>query len=111
MKLFHVSIGKKRWRYLITGLSSLLTLRFDFKYDGGGIGKGGMGTLSVEGTQVAKAQIERTVGVRFSLDETFDVGEDTGTALIQDYAAQMPFRFTGDLENWSCLIDVGKACI
>lgn len=75
------------------------TLRFDFKYDGGGIGKGGMGTLFVDGTQVAQAPIKRTIGVRFSLDETFDVGEDTGTAVIADYAPQMPFKFTGNLKK------------
>ena len=75
------------------------TIRFDFKYDGGGRGKGGTGTLVVDGTQVAHGHIERTVGSRFSLDETFDVGEDTGTPVVEDYAAQMPFKFTGKLEK------------
>jgi hypothetical protein len=46
---------------------------------------------------VAQGRIEHTVGRRFSLDETFDVGEDTGTAVIEDYVRQMPFRFTGKL--------------
>src|SRR5262245_31340510 len=73
------------------------TITFDFKYDGGGIGKGGTGTLSVDGKKVAEGKIERTVGRRFSLDETFDVGEDTGTPVIEDYAKKMPFRFTGKL--------------
>jgi len=73
--------------------------RFDFKYDGGGIGKGGMGTLSVDGKQVAQSHIERTVCCRFSLDETFDVGSDTGSPVIEDYDSQMPFRFTGTLEK------------
>jgi arylsulfatase len=73
------------------------TVRFDFKYDGGGIGKGGTGTLLVDGQQVAQGRIERTVRVRFSLDETFDVGEDTGTAVIDDYAGQLPYKFTGTL--------------
>jgi len=73
------------------------TVRFDFKYDGGGIGKGGTGTLLVDGQQVAQGRIERTVPIRFSLDETFDVGEDTGTAVIDDYAEQLPYKFTGTL--------------
>ncbi len=73
------------------------TVRFDFKYDGGGIGKGGTGTLLVDGQQVAQGRIERTVRIRFSLDETFDVGEDTGTPVIEDYAAQLPYKFTGTL--------------
>jgi len=72
-------------------------VRFDFQYDGGGIGKGGTGALLVDGRQVAQGRIERTIRFRFSLDETFDVGEDTGTPVIEDYAAQMPFKFTGAL--------------
>ena len=72
---------------------------FDFAYDGGGLGKGGTGTLSVDGQQVGQSRFERTVPVRFSLDETFDVGEDTGTPIVEDYADRMPFRFTGKLEK------------
>jgi arylsulfatase A-like enzyme len=72
-------------------------IRFDFKYDGGGMGKGGTGTLSVDGKQVAQGRIEKTVPNRFSLDETLDVGEDTGTPLTTDY--KVPFRFTGGIES------------
>jgi arylsulfatase len=73
------------------------TIGFDFKYDGGGIGKGGTGTLLVDGQKVAEGKIPRTIGCRFSLDETFDVGEDTGTPVVEDYADKMPFKFTGKL--------------
>ena len=48
---------------------------------------------------MAEGKIERTVGRRFSLDETFDVGEDTGTPVVEDYADKMPFRFTGTLDK------------
>ena len=72
------------------------TIVFDFKYDGG-IGKGGTGTISVDGQQVAQGRIERTVPFRFSLDETFDVGEDTGTPVTLSY--DVPFKFTGTLEK------------
>lgn len=77
------------------------TVRLDFKYDGGGRGKGGVGTMLVDGAQVAQGRIENTIANRFSLDETFDVGEDTGTAVVEDYAAQMPFRFTGKLDKFT----------
>ncbi len=73
------------------------TILFDFKYDGGGVGKGGMGTLQVDGKTVGSARIERTLGFRLSLDETLDCGEDTGTAVSEDY--QTPFRFSGELER------------
>jgi hypothetical protein len=74
------------------------TIRFDFQYDGG-VGKGGMGTLLVDGKQVAQNRIERTILNRFSVDETFDVGEDTGTPVLEDYADRMPFRFNGTLNK------------
>lgn len=35
-------------------------IRFDFAYDGGGLGKGGMGTLYVNDKKVAEGRIERT---------------------------------------------------
>jgi hypothetical protein len=36
------------------------TIDFDFKYDGGGLGKGGLGTLTVDGKKVAESSIEQT---------------------------------------------------
>jgi arylsulfatase A-like enzyme len=80
------------------------TVVFDFKYDGGGIGKGGTGMLSVDGKQVAQGRIDRTVPFRFSFDETFDVGEDTGTPVSVDY--DVPFKFTGQIEK--VVINLGE---
>jgi arylsulfatase len=59
-------------------------VRVDFKYDGSGVGKGGTAILRVDSNQVADGRIPQTVQVRFSLDETFDVGEDTGTPVVED---------------------------
>ena len=71
---------------------------FDFKYDGGGIGKGGTGTLVVDGKQVAQGRIEHTVAVRFTMSvETFDIGEDTGTPVNLSY--DVPFKFTGQIDS------------
>jgi arylsulfatase len=70
---------------------------FDFKYDGGGVGKGGVGTLRVDGKEVAQGRIAKTVPFRFTFDETFDVGEDTGTPVSEDY--DVPFAFTGTIEK------------
>jgi arylsulfatase len=99
----HALSNQARHKYRISSDQKLSpgkhTIRFDFAYDGGGIGKGGTGTLSVDGEKVAEGKIERTVGRRFSLDETFDVGEDTGSPVVEDYADKMPFRFTGKLER------------
>ena len=82
------------------------TIKFDFKYDGPGFGKSGTGTLSVDGKQVAQGKIERTIGVRVSLDETFDVGRDSGTPVVEDYVNKMPFKFTGKLKK--VVIELGK---
>jgi arylsulfatase len=83
------------------------TIKFDFKYDGPGFGKSGTGTLSVDGKQVAQGKIERTIPLRFSLDETMDVGQDTGTPVVEDYVAKMPFKFTGTLKK--VVIELGKS--
>ncbi len=80
------------------------TVVFDFKYDGGGIGKGGTGSIGVDGKQVVQGRIDKTVPVRFSFDETFDVGEDTGTPVSEDY--DVPFKFTGQIEK--VVVDLQK---
>ncbi len=72
-------------------------LRLDFAYDGGGIGKGATATLAVDGQEVARGRIERTIPLRVTLDETTDIGEDTGTAVNRRY--DVPFRFPGTLEG------------
>ncbi|MFN9644128.1 MAG: arylsulfatase, partial [Cyanobacteriota bacterium] len=71
------------------------TIQVTFVYDGGGRGKGGVGTLLIDGKKVAEKRIERTIPNRISMDETLDIGEDTGTPVVEDYADAMPFRFTG----------------
>ena len=69
----------------------------DFKYDGGGIGKGAAVTISVDQKPVATGRVEHTIPFRVSADETLDIGEDTGTPVCDDY--KVPFRFTGDLKR------------
>jgi arylsulfatase len=61
------------------------------------MGKAGTGTLSVDGKQVAAGRIEKTIPLRISLDETFDVGRDTGTPVVEEYVDRMPFAFNGRL--------------
>jgi hypothetical protein len=54
----------------------------------------------VDGAKVSESRIERTPPVsKFSLDESFDVGQDTGTPVIDDYEAKMPIKFTGTLSK------------
>jgi arylsulfatase A-like enzyme len=73
------------------------TIRYVFVYDGGGIGKGGTGTIFVNGTSVASARIEHTQCCMFSGDEGADVGSDEGTPVTDAYS--VPFKFTGTIEK------------
>jgi arylsulfatase len=82
-------------------------VRFNFKYDGG-FGKGATGALLVDGKQVAEGRIPQTVPIRFSLDETFDIGEDTGTPVVEDYVNKMPFAFTGTLKKFVVILEPQK---
>jgi arylsulfatase len=96
--VFHYNLAGVA-HYSVAGKEALKpgkhTILFDFNYDGGGIGKGGKGTLQVDGKTVATGRIERTLPFRLSLDETLDCGEDTGTPVSEEY--RTPFKFTGEL--------------
>jgi hypothetical protein len=48
---------------------------------------------------MADGRIDKRQPLRFSLDESFDVGVDTGTPAIDEYDAKMPFQFTGTLRK------------
>jgi arylsulfatase A-like enzyme len=94
---------QKKYKYRIAAADALApskhVIAFDFAYDGGGLGKGGQGTLTVDGKKVGEGRIELTQPIRFSLDESFDVGEDTGTPVVDEYDTKMPFKFSGTLNK------------
>jgi arylsulfatase A-like enzyme len=73
------------------------TLVFNFKYDGPGPGKGGTGVFTVDGKEMAKKTIAHTVPLLMTIDETFDVGLDTGTGVDESY--KLPFKFTGTIDK------------
>src|SRR5262249_2485858 len=90
------------------------TLEFDFKYDGlgmatlafnslSGIGRGGTGVLKVDGKEVARQTMDRTIPLVLQWDENFDIGAGSGTPVADDY--QVPFPFTGKLNKLTLKID------
>jgi arylsulfatase A-like enzyme len=81
------------------------TIIVDFKYDGGGIGKGGVAIMTVDGAEVANGKLTRTIPFRVSADETLDIGEDTGTPVSEDY--HVPFKCSGTLDKF--VVDLGEA--
>ena len=80
------------------------TVRFEFAYDGGGIGKGGIGTIYVNDKKVAEGRIERTQPMMFSADETADVGVDEAMPVTEDYK-KGDNAFTGKIHKVT--IEVG----
>jgi arylsulfatase A-like enzyme len=76
------------------------TVVLDFKYDGGGPGKGGIATLSVNGKQVAEGRIDRTQPNMYSADETADVGLDNQTPVAEGIGiGRDETRFTGTIKR------------
>lgn len=63
-------------------------LRMEFDYDGGGPGQGGLASLFIDGLKVGETRVERTVPIGFSIDETLDIGRDTGSPVSPDYGSR-----------------------
>ncbi len=74
------------------------TIRYAFAYDGGGPGKGGKGTLFVNGQKVAEGRIEHTNGYTISSDDAADVGVDEATPVTEDYK-ERDNKFTGKIHK------------
>jgi hypothetical protein len=93
----------------VTGTEKLkggkYTLRFEFAYDGGGFGKGGMGTLYVNDKKVAEGRIERTQPMIFSADETADVGIDLATPVVESIGAEARSRFNGRIQKVTITVE------
>lgn len=110
-------LGLKRVRW--EGTAALVPgkhiLEYGFKYDGlgfatlafdnvSGIGRSGVGTLKVDSKVAATQTMERTVPLILPIDETFDIGSDSGTP-VDDRDYQVPFRFTGKINGLRITLD------
>jgi arylsulfatase len=77
-----------------------VTVVLDFAYDGGGLGKGGLATLSVNGEKVVEGRIGKTQPLIFSADETADVGLDNQTPVAEGIGiGRAETRFTGTIRK------------
>ncbi|HEX4969225.1 MAG TPA: arylsulfatase [Nitrospiraceae bacterium] len=72
------------------------TIRYEFTSDGPGMGKGGIGTILVNGQKVAEGRIEHTQCCVYSADEGADVGMDDATPVTEDYK-ERDNKFTGTI--------------
>jgi arylsulfatase len=73
-------------------------LEFDWDYDGPGLGKGGTGTLKVDGRVVDRRRMPKSLPIGIGWVETFNVGIDTGTP-VDDADYRVPFPFTGKIHK------------
>ncbi len=91
------------------------SVEFAFSYDGlgpgtlaynsmSGLGRGGTGTLKVDGTEVQSKKMEKTLGMILQWDEAFDIGSDTLTG-VNDEDYKPPFTLTAKLERLTIKID------
>lgn len=74
-------------------------VKLEFAYDGGGMGKGGLATLYVNGEKVSEGRVERTTPAVFSGDETADVGKDDATQVVAAFENVRDSHFTGSVTS------------
>jgi len=73
------------------------TVRGEFQYDGGGLGKGGKLLLFVNDKKVGEGRLEQTHGITLGLGGALDIGEDSGSPVDDSYTP--PFRFNGEIKK------------
>lgn len=88
--------GKLKYAYNYLGLETYFIegedmlgpgenqVRMEFKYDGGGIGKGGTVSLFINEKKTAEGRIEHTHSAVFSADSTAMVGDKVGAAICPE---------------------------
>jgi hypothetical protein len=81
----------------------------DFKYDGGGIGKGGEITMNVNGKKVAGGRMDRTIPIQFSLGEGLDIGMDIGSPV--DFTYELPFVYTDKIDHVTIDLKAAKPAV
>jgi arylsulfatase len=112
-----VDLQRVRWQAPTALSAGKHTVEFAFKYDGlglgtlafnspSGIGRGGTGVLKVDGKEVARQTVERTIPLIMPWDENFDIGDDTGTPVAEDYT--VPFPLGAKLVKLTLSIDRPK---
>jgi arylsulfatase len=99
-------------RYTIEGTAKIPAgthqVRMEFKYDGGGLAKGGTVSLFIDGVPAGQGRVDQTEPMVFSADETLDVGFEAGSPVTYDYP-KGGTKFSGDV-NW-VEIDLGKDAV
>lgn len=94
------------------------TIVFDFKYDGlgaatlaynnvSGVGRGGTGTLKVDGKVVSTQKMEHTLPLTKPLDTVVNIGTAAGTP-VDDKDYKIPFKFNGRIAKLTITLEPPK---
>ena len=112
----YAKAGKAKFAYNFLGLKFFTTeaekpipagqhqVRMEFKYDGGGLAKGGNVALYYDGKKTGEGRVDATEPMTFSADESCDIGHDTGTNVSPEYTTETS-EFNGKIK-W-VQIDLG----
>ncbi len=74
------------------------TVLYEFAYDGGKPGSGGMSRLTIDGKAAGEVRVPRTMPFVYSADEGVDVGRDNETPVAKDYK-EGDNAFTGTIDK------------
>lgn len=99
-----LALERVKWQGKEPLASGKHKIEFNWKSDGKGFGKGGTGTLKIDGNVSDSHVMPRTIPLVLPWDETFCVGVDTGTP-VDDKDYQVPFRFTGKIGKLSVQLE------
>jgi len=110
-----IDLKRIKWEGPDTLAPGKHTVEFDFKYDGlgvgtlafnnmSGLGRGGTGTLIVDGKEVSTKKLKQTLPMILQWDEAFDIGSDTLTG-VNDADYQPPFPLTAKLNRLTIKVD------
>lgn len=104
-----LDLERVRWESSETLTAGKHTVEFEFTYDGlgmgtfaynnlSGVGKAGEGVIRIDGKEVARKKMEKTIPITLAWDESQDIGSDTLTG-VNDADYQVPFTFNGTIEK------------
>jgi arylsulfatase len=104
-----LDLERVRWESSDTLTAGKHTVEFEFTYDGlgfgtlafnnlSGLGRSAEGVMRIDGKEVAREKMEKTIPLTLAWDESQDIGSDTLTG-VDDSDYQVPFAFNGTIEK------------
>ncbi len=113
-----LDLKRTRWEGTDALTPGRHTIEYDFKYDGlgeatlaynntSGVGRGGTGTLTVDGNVVSTQKLDASLPLVKPLDIAFGIGV-SGANPVDDHDYQVPFDFTGKINKVSIVLEPPK---